>query len=227
MKFKPDENTKFNIFIFTICMIVSYIITFETVYYSGYTEQDSAVMKKIDNLVTMLNDSNNNNEQLSKEVLKLEKEIFELKHGLKPQEMSPQLKELYEQTGLLDTTGKGLVIYLVEPKKDKNSEDFSGDIQSDDLLKLVNVLHASGAKAISINNERLIMNSEIISAGKNIVINGRTVSAPFTVKVLGDYQTINSALNMKGGIVDYFGLFGITVNIEKHDSLTLPKYKNR
>ena len=227
MKFEIKENTKFNIFVFTICMIISYIITFELVYYSGYTEQDSAMMKKINNLVTMLNDSNNNNEELSKEVMKLEKEIFELKHGLKPQEMNPQLKELYEQTGLIETKGKGLVIYLTEPKKEKNIEDFSGDIQSDDLLKLVNVLRASGAKAISINNERLIMNSEIISAGKNIVVNGRTVSAPFTIKVLGDYQTINSAINMKGGIVDYFGLFGITVNIEKHDNLILPKYKNR
>ena len=71
------------------------------------------------------------------------------------------------------------------------------------------------------------MNSEIITAGKNIVINGRSVASPFTVKVLGDYQTINSGIKMKGGISDYFELFGIVLKTEKNDNLTLPKYQKR
>ena len=51
-----------------IATILSTIITMEVINYSGYTEVDSAMIKKIESLASLLKESNQNNEQLSKEV---------------------------------------------------------------------------------------------------------------------------------------------------------------
>ncbi|MDD3594287.1 MAG: DUF881 domain-containing protein [Candidatus Gastranaerophilales bacterium] len=226
MKLKLDENQKYSVFVIIISAIFACIITVQLVYYSGYKEPDSAMMKKIESLVGILKELNTSNEQLNQEVIRLEREIFELKHGINPALKSKHLEELYMDAGLTDITGKGLVIDVVEPmQKEKSEQNYTNVLQSDDLLKLVNALKIAGAQAISVNAERLIATSAITTVDNAIVINKRKINPPYQIKVIGDYDTINSALTMRGGLAEYLKLFAIELYVQKNDNLTVPRYK--
>ena len=222
---KIKEELRFGFFIYIIVAIVTMLITVELLRYSGYTEADSALVKKIQSLATLLEEANNHNEQLSKEVISLEKEIFELKHGLSNNGKSMKVQEMYQLAGFSNITGEGAVITIKEQDDTLNRQkDYANTLQSDDLLRFVNVLKASGATAISVNNQRLVVTSEITNADNNIVINKKKIAPPYTIKVLGDFDTIFSTLSMRGGMIEYLSLYNIEVDIQKSDKITINAY---
>jgi len=197
----------------------------ELLKYSGYHEADSALVKKVSGLALLLKESNQHNEELSNEVHKLEKEIFELKHSIFEINSSGKVKEMYMLAGLSDITGSGAIITVSDKESLlKKNRDYANTLQSDDLLRLVNVLKSAGATAISVNNQRLVVTSEITNADNNIIINKQKISHPYVIKVLGDFDTINSALNIRGGIVEYLKLFNVSVSIKKDNSITINSY---
>ena len=225
MKIKINDEFKFGFFLFMITAIITSLITVELIRFSGYSDVDSAMVKKIQNLASLLKESNEHNEKLSKEVIKLEKEIFELKHGITQGGTSMQVKEMYSLAGFTNVTGAGAIITITENDDTINKQkDYANTLQSDDLLRFVNVLKASGATAISINNQRLVVTSEITNADNNIVINRKKIAPPYIIKVLGDFDTINSALTIRGGIVEYLSLFNIETDIKKSEKITINSY---
>ena len=225
MKIQLSEEGKFKLFIFLLAALISSIITMQLVRYSGYSETDSAMVKKIESLAVLLKESNKHNEELNSEIIKLEKEIFELKHGISPNGTSLQVREMYKLAGFTDITGNGAIITITEQKPQMNKQkDYANILQSDDLLRLVNVLKAAGAVAISINNQRLVVTSEITNAENCIVVNRKKLSPPYVIKVIGDFDAINSSLKIRGGIVEYLKLFNIDTKIEKKDKITINAY---
>ncbi len=208
-----------------IAAILSGVITMELIRFSGYNETDSAMMKKITGLANLLKETNQHNEQLNNQILALEKEIFELKHGISPNGTSKQVREMYQLAGFADITGSGAIITITEnAPKIYEQKDYANVLQSDDLLRLVNVLKAAGATAISVNNQRLVVTSEITNADNNIIINKKKLSPPYMIKVIGEYDAINSALTIRGGIVEYLKLFSIDVNIQKNERITINSF---
>ena len=225
MKITIKEEFKFGFFIFLITAIVSVLITVELLRYLGYSEADSALVKKIQSLAKLLEEANDHNEKLSKEVISLEKEIFELKHGLSGNGTSMQVKEMYQLAGFSNITGAGAIITIKEQDDTINRQkDYANTLQSDDLLRFINVLKASGATAISVNNQRLVVTSEITNADNNIVINRKKIAPPYIIKVLGDFDTLNSSLTMRGGMVEYLSLYNINTDIQKSDKITINAY---
>ena len=144
MKIKIYDELKFGLFIFCITAIVSGLITAELLRYSGYSEADTAMVKKIQSLASLLKESNERNEKLTQEVISLEKEIFELKHGLSRGGTSLQVKEMYQLAGFSNITGSGAIITITEQDdKINRQKDYANTLQSDDLLRLINVLKAT------------------------------------------------------------------------------------
>nr|WP_252893988.1 DUF881 domain-containing protein [Veillonella denticariosi] len=92
-------------------------------------------------------------------------------------------------------------------------------------MRIVNELRAGGAEAIAINDQRLIGTSEIRCSGPTITVNGKVFGAPFVVKAIGDPKTLNSALTMRGGVVDSLKHWGgIKVTIKQEDSVAVPAF---
>ena len=225
MKPELKNELKFGFFIFLITAIVTGLITIEFLRYSGFSEADSAMIKKIESLASMLKEANEHNEKLSQEVISLEKEIFELKHGISKAGSSIPVREMYQLAGFSNITGAGAIITITEQDDKINREkDYANTLQSDDLLRLVNVLKASGATAISVNNQRLVVTSEITNADNNIVINKKKIAPPYVIKVLGDYDNIYSSLTMRGGMIEYLSLYNISADIKKSEKITINAY---
>lgn len=129
--------------------------------------------------------------------------------------------------GLVDVQGEGLVITLT----DSQANGLPGEnpnvylVHDEDLLKLVNVLSAAGAEAISINDQRLLATSEIHCAGPTISINNVRVGAPFIIKAIGNAETLESALRMRDGIVDTLNFYGIGIQVKREPSVVVAAFK--
>lgn len=104
--------------------------------------------------------------------------------------------------GLTDVHGPGLMI-TVDPGQDAS-------VNAKTLLLLINELRASGALAISINDERIVAMSEIRDTGTDkpqIVMNGNSYEAtsPFTVKSIYRESDINRGLQLIQSLIEQLG----------------------
>lgn len=134
--------------------------------------------------------------------------------------LEAELENLKTILGLTDVNGPGIIITL------ENNDEKS--IESNDLLELVNELRLAGAEAISINNERVIFNSEIVDVDyRFIFVNGQRLTAPFVVKAIGNQVYLESELTTKQyGYIDNMTIgLGKTVKLDRKDNIKINKYE--
>ena len=177
-------------------------------------------------------------QRLTEEKESLENQIKEFQQRIKEYEdaaqdvdkitdtMYKELERIRILAGLSDVEGPGIVVTV--DMKTQTIDEFTGTINTitdEDLLRIVNELNAAGAEAISINEERIVSTTEIRNAGRFININTNSYSTPFIIKAIGDPNNLESALMLIGGVVDYFNVINISIDIKKHDKIIIPKYK--
>lgn len=118
--------------------------------------------------------------------------------------------------GQVDIKGQGINIEL-------SNSDF-GVADYNYVRVIVNELINNGAEAISVNDERVIANSEIILKGKNIIINENNLSYPFKIKAIGDKSKLYSVMSSQDS---YNKVLGMNYSVEKVDNLIIPKIKKQ
>jgi len=145
--------------------------------------------------------------------------------------MLKELKRVKLWAGLLPVKGPGVIITLDDSKRKikvgENPENYI--IHDYDLREIVNELWTSGAEAIAINEQRIVVTSEIRCVGTTILVNGVRLSPPYVVKAIGNPDSLMNALNMPGGIISALSYiskeYGIILKVEKSDMLELPPYE--
>lgn len=118
--------------------------------------------------------------------------------------------------GLETVRGAGIIITL--------DDDYPWAVMDAHILDVVNELRASGAQAISVNDERVVAMTEIRSAGDYIMINGKQHKAPFTIKAIANPNYLERALMMIGGVVENLEEDGLKVSIKKSDEIIINKF---
>ena len=137
------------------------------------------------------------------------------------QDLTVELKN----AGLTDVRGPGLVITMNDSLADLGATDLNYYLVHDeDLLNVVNELKASGAEAISINDQRVVAMSEIRCAGTTILVNGQRLAPPYVIKAIGDSAMLESGVTLRGGYVDILKGWGIRFDITKESDIFIPKY---
>lgn len=139
--------------------------------------------------------------------------------------MTTELKAASALAGLVDLKGEGVVITLYDSTS--TSSDLSleaGLVHDTDLVAVVTELKAAGAEAISINGQRIIATTPIRCVGPTIQINSVKVAAPYHIKAIGNAQYLESALNIRGGIVSNLRSYGITIEITRQSDIQIEKY---
>lgn len=129
-------------------------------------------------------------------------------------------------SGVVDVQGPGLLITVKDPVADKYQEDYSVIANNSELLLgLVNRLKEAGAEAISINEQRISNNTEISLAGENININGTPTAPPYYIKAIGNPQTLEGAITLRGGIVYTMKMkYNLVVGTEIKEKIIIGRY---
>jgi len=220
------QNVGYIVSMMMVLFLLGLIISTQTKKHIEAEISGIPASRKLDELVLVLKEAQNKKSDLEKQLTGLRQQMHNYEKGSMPAGMSNlQFQRLYQIAGLTSVKGGGIVIKIDDSKNAENtSSDNDGLVHSDDILKIVNELKSSGAKALAINNQRLVTTSEIVTAGSSIMVNQSRLTPPYLIKAIGPSDTMISALKMRGGIVEYLEVFGIKVYVQSIPDLTIPPY---
>ncbi len=193
---------------------------FKTVEQTNITEIES--MRESE-LRTELSSWKSKYDEINLKYEEISKKVEEYKQQMKDNAdatalIKNDIAENEKYLGYSDVEGEGLVITLEDNSKK--------EITSDDLLNLVNQLKLAGAEAISINDERVVNTTDItIVNGAFVFVNGKRLSSPYTVKVIGNQKYLDSAISIKYGYIDEITANGKTISYVPVKTVKINKYK--
>ncbi len=124
--------------------------------------------------------------------------------------------------GLTKAKGPGIIVDFLTPDQDQQK---LLAINYDLLISVINKLNAAGAEGISINEERVIVFTDLRYDQGNLYVNNNPVGTSIQIKAIGDPDTLEATLNMKYGILwEIKNNFNIKSKVEKNELVELPKY---
>ena len=172
--------------------------------------------------------------EMTTQILKLEIERDELKKMLsalqEENELSPEelatIEDLKMKAGLTALEGSGVIVRMDDSKAAANIGDNPNlsVIHDEDILRIINELRAAGAEAISINGQRLIATSEIRCAGPTLSVNNVRSAPPFEIIAIGDKNSLENSIKMRGGVEDALKVWGIQIEVLPVEKVYIPAY---
>lgn len=182
---------------------------------------------------SLIKDFLNEQSYLQSRIVFLRKEIESSQNIIQQHTQTTNLSlldSLKKDVGLTEIQGKGLDILIDDSpfalRKGANVSDIEL-VQAADIRDVINVLFASKAEAISVNNQRIIATSPITSVGTTILINNAYIAPPFTISAIGDMDLmIQRLLNEKllSALYERCAKYKIIFKITKKDWVTVPIY---
>ena len=118
-------------------------------------------------------------------------------------------------TGLSEVSGPGVELTVPPEMRPEYVQD------------LINEFRNAGAEAIALNEQRVVAATAVSSYQGKLVVNQTIVEPPFVFRAIGHPDTLDRALQRKGGMLSFLRNTYPNASIEltKQPSLTLPLYK--
>ena len=153
-----------------------------------------------DQLIQLLNSLDAASQRTNAEIAQLEQTRRSLENDtLSRQAALDQAREKANVLGILAGTlpavGPGIRVTVQDPQ---------GRVTIDHLLNGLEELRDAGAEVIEINDSVRVVAQTSLEDGPDggILVDGRAVSAPYTIDAIGDKATLAGALAIRGGFVD-------------------------
>lgn len=170
-----------------------------------------------DELVRILDDVTQNGNRLDEEVAELES----TRDGLADNDAnSPEAvaaaRERADTLGILAgsqrATGPGITLTIT---------DDGGQVDAATLLDTVQELRDAGAEAMQVGDVRIVASTWFSDDGGAITADGRTLEPPYRFTVIGDPQTMSSAMEIPGGVSESVRTKGGQATIREFDSINV------
>jgi uncharacterized protein YlxW (UPF0749 family) len=160
------------------------------------SSSDSLANARADDLVHILDDQNLRADNLRRQIAQLQTTLAELKVSgsrdiVARQQAEQELQALGVLLGTLPATGPGIVITLSDP---------AHKLRAEDLLDVVEELRGAGAEAIQFGTVRVSTSTSFTDDGATVRVDGAAQQAPYVVLAIGDPQTLDTAMNIPGGV---------------------------
>ena len=213
------QKNQSKILLFIVCLLLGVMLStqFKT---TENAKKSSIGIQRAEDLAERLKIAEKDKEKLQEQIKKLQNQGTN-------EAMVKEVQALKAKAGETAMQGPGVKVTVddskVVQKPGANANLYI--IHDDDLLRLINELRAAGAEAIAVNKERLSDVSEIRCAGPTVSVNNNRFSPPYEIYAIGDPQTMESALRLRGGVVETLKFWGISVNVEKSDNISVPALK--
>ena len=213
------KNKHTRILIFLVCIILGYMITMQLRSHNQY--QNLAIQRAEDLTVRL--------KEVQADRDKLAKELDEYRAGRISGAAQKEMDDMKARAGETEMEGKGIIFTLDDSKQAAKTGENKNlyIIHDEDLLRVVNELRAAGAEAISLNGQRLIGSSEIRCVGPTVLVNESRLAAPFAILAIGNPQTLESSLKLRGGVIENFKFWGIRADVVQSDKVRVPAFKGK
>ena len=149
-----------------------------------------------DDLVSILDNQNNRADRLRQQITQLQNSLRRLKDSgdrsaAASEQARTEAQALGVLLGTLPATGPGVRVTVSDPGNDLGGED---------LLDVVEELRGAGAEAISFGPVRVSTDTSFTGSKGTLLVGGRTLHPPYSVLAIGDPKTLDTALNIPGGV---------------------------
>lgn len=224
-KFDVVSYIFIGIAVFLLCMVL--VAQMKTVSNTSGVLQGKREAELIDEITNLQAKYNNLKEQYdAKSEVVEEYQNNSATNDILIKSMKEEIEQLSIIAGVKTLKGEGIIINLDDGDKILEPELRTDSLVHDsDILTVVNELKAAGAEAISVNDQRIIATSAIRCVGPVIQVNNQKVAAPFVIKAIGNAQYLESALNIKNGVVDSLkNQFGVLVEMKREKNVQVLAY---
>ena len=182
-----------------------------------------------DDLIGILDNQNARADRLREQIADLEQTLRQLQAGgdqaaAAQAQARRDAETLGVLLGTLPATGPGVQVTITDPK---------GTVQAEDLLDVVEELRGAGAEAIQFGSVRVSTSTALAPGGRGaVLVDSTALRAPYTVLAIGDSSTLDTALNIPGGVAATVRAVGgeltvrelTSVSITAVRSIPTPKY---
>jgi uncharacterized protein YlxW (UPF0749 family) len=202
-----------------ICIIIGFMVAIQFQANKDPQVRDSRDMNE---LRTNLQKERERSQFLLSEISKLDRLLYQYETSTNKEDqvtdiMEKELQRIKRISGYEDMIGKGFTILIKEMPTEEEAEFyFEPIIYDDDLRMIVNELNAYGAKAISINNQRIVSTTAIRNVGERILVNTVPVQPPYEIRVIGESSILISALKL-AGLDEYFMVVNHLIEYEPRE----------
>jgi uncharacterized protein YlxW (UPF0749 family) len=221
---------KDNIWIGFACIVLGIFIAFQMKFVQGTYLSGSSPTQKTTEIINELSSVKQEKESLIEEIERLEEQLDKIQNSAS--EESAVVKNLTEElnrfkafSGMTKVSGTGIMVTIDNPPKDLNvglEKNIAYDYKL--MLDLINELNSAGAEAISINEQRMVNNTEIRLAGSQVNVNTLPITPPFVIKAIGNPGTLDGAINQRFGIVQNIQEIGYYVEVKQVENLEISAF---
>ena len=202
-----------------IAMLVLGILIFAQLQTQSRLELDLSTQSSSD-LTIMINNLSEKRLSLSNEISTAESTLYSYRTDYSDstkllESVSSETERLSAIVGTNPVYGSGITVELTKDMYPLYT----------DVLDIVNELWAAGAEAVAINdhrlNDRSYLYSDDVEKGTVITLDGEELEFPIVISAIGNSSTLESSLNMPGGIINNLNLFHMYPIITTQDSVVM------
>ena len=168
-------------------------------------------------LISILDDQNSESARLRARIAQLQGTLQRLRDAgtngpAARQEAEAQADGLSILTGTVAATGPGVVVTITDP---------AHGLKAEDLLDVVEELRGAGAEAIQFGPVRVGLSSAFRDDNGQVDLDGVGLTAPYTVLAIGPATTMQTALDIPGGVAAVVRNAGGTATIARRATLDI------
>ncbi len=159
---------------------------------------DAYTNARREDLIQILDGLGAESRRLESEVAELEQTKSDLQSGADRQSVARtqterRLTQLAILAGTAPAVGPGIRLTITDPKS-----LVTGEV----LLDAVEEMRDAGAEVIEINDQvRVVASSWFATRNSALVVDGRVMTRPLTIEVIGDPHSLEEAASFRGGLV--------------------------
>ena len=172
-----------------------------------------------DDLIGILDNQNTRADRLRQEIAQLQQTLRRLqdsgdRSAAARQQAEQEAQALNVLLGTVPAYGPGVVVTVTDPKAALSPED---------LLDVVEELRGAGAEAIQFGADRVSTDTAFTGKAGQVTVDGMQLTLPYRVVAIGDPKTLDTALNIPGGVAASIRAAGgdVTVAEEKLVRITV------
>ncbi len=142
--------------------------------------------------------------------------------------LAKRIEALRDESGLTPKTGAGVVVTLDDGRLSATAPRHSIElaiVHSQDITDVFNAAWKAGALGIAVNGERIT--SATACVGSTIQVNGRLMSPPFVVSILGPQDQLLRTLSDAEALRDLkrrSEVYGLKLSVDRATEVKLPAY---
>lgn len=199
-----------------LCAVLGFAVAVQV---RSHQHIDKFETARVDELVALLNKLSERAERMRDELWELRETKQQLESGSRKREaLLAQARERADTLGLLAGTlpavGPGIELTVADPE---------GTVDAAMLLNILQELRDAGAEVVQIGPVRVVASTHFVdpSDGAGVTVDGRTLRPPYRFLAIGDPDTMSTALEIPGGVLESLQGAGATGVVAEKDMVRI------